>query len=107
MIECEAMASGVYAGPKKCGGTPMRRLWFTAAGLVFLCGFGVLVTPTKGEQPPVPSVLGDKSEKTCGSHGTQIEFVGTPTEAAKQAKKENKLVFVLHVSGHFEDPRFT
>ena len=43
----------------------------------------------------------------CGKHGTSIEFVPTPSEAAQQAKKEGKLVFVLHVSGHFEDPRFT
>jgi hypothetical protein len=33
--------------------------------------------------------------------------VDTPSEAAAQAKKEGKLVFVLHVSGNFEDPRFT
>jgi len=44
---------------------------------------------------------------TCGSHGTSIEFVETPKEAADQAKKAEKLVFVLHVSGDFEDPRFT
>ncbi len=42
-----------------------------------------------------------------GCHGTAVEFVDTPKEAAEQAKKEQKLVFVLHVSGHFEDPRFT
>jgi len=42
-----------------------------------------------------------------GSCGTSIEFVDTPKEAAALAKKEQKLVFVLHVSGHFEDPRFT
>ena len=42
-----------------------------------------------------------------GCHGTKIDFVDTPKEAAAQAKKEQKLVFVLHVSGHFEDPRFT
>jgi hypothetical protein len=29
-----------------------------------------------------------------------------PTAAAK-AKADEKLVFVLHVSGHFEDPKFT
>lgn len=50
----------------------------------------------------------DKATKPeCSSHGTTIEFVDTPTDAAKQAKKEEKLVFVLHVSGNFEDPRFT
>jgi hypothetical protein len=50
---------------------------------------------------------GVKVPPTGGSHGTSIDFVATPTEAAKRAQKEGKLVFVLHVSGHFEDPRFT
>ena len=48
-----------------------------------------------------------KTEGTCGSFGTTVEFVDTPSAAARQAKKEQKLVFVLHVSGNFEDPRFT
>jgi hypothetical protein len=43
---------------------------------------------------------------TCG-HGTKLEFVGSPKEAAAQAKKEQKLVLVLHVSGYFEDPSLT
>ena len=42
-----------------------------------------------------------------GCHGTKIDFVDSPKEAAAQAKKEQKLVLVLHVSGHFEDPRLT
>jgi len=45
------------------------------------------------------------SEATC--HGTAVNFVNTPSEAAQQAKKEEKLVFVLHVSGQFEDPGIT
>lgn len=48
----------------------------------------------------------DKPGETCG-FGTTIHFVDTPKEAAAQAKKEEKLVFILHVSGNFEDPRFT
>lgn len=43
---------------------------------------------------------------TCG-HGTKIDFVETPKEAAAIAKKEQKLVLVLHVSGHFENPGLT
>ena len=43
---------------------------------------------------------------TCG-HGTKIEFVDSPKEAATLAKKQEKLVMVLHVSGHFEDPGLT
>jgi hypothetical protein len=44
--------------------------------------------------------------ETCG-HGTKLDFVESPKEAAAIAKKEQKLVLVLHVSGHFEDPGLT
>ena len=44
--------------------------------------------------------------ETCG-FGTKLEFVDSPKEAASIAKKEQKLVLVLHVSGHFEDPGLT
>ncbi|OWK46578.1 hypothetical protein [Fimbriiglobus ruber] len=44
-------------------------------------------------------------ETTC--FGTAVEFVDTPKVAAATALKQEKLVFVLHVSGNFEDPRFT
>ena len=45
--------------------------------------------------------------ETCGNHGTSVEFRDKIKEAADLAKQEQKLVFVLHVSGNFEDPRFT
>ena len=51
-------------------------------------------------------VAADK-KKDGGCFGTTIDFVDTPKEAAALARKQEKLVFVLHVSGHFEDPRFT
>ena len=74
----------------------MRHLWKLAVGL---CLAACLTTASADE------LKGGKP--TCGSHGTTIDFVDTPNDAAKQANKEEKLVFVLHVSGHFEDPRFT
>ena len=45
----------------------------------------------------------------CGNqtYGTSVKWAGTPSDAATKAKAEEKLVFVLHVSGHFEDPKFT
>ncbi len=43
---------------------------------------------------------------SCG-YGTKIDFVESPKEAAALAKKQEKLVMVLHVSGHFEDPGLT
>ena len=45
-------------------------------------------------------------ETTCG-YGTKIDFMDNPKEAAALAKKQEKLVMVLHVSGHFEDPGLT
>ena len=75
-------------------------LWCTALGLAATGGWSGL---RASEPKPVPA----KAEGSCGSHGTAVEFVDSPKEAAAQAKKEQKLVFVLHVSGLFEDPRFT
>jgi hypothetical protein len=37
----------------------------------------------------------------------QVEFARDPAEAALLAKKERKLMFVLHVSGNFEESKFT
>jgi hypothetical protein len=47
----------------------------------------------------------DKS--SCSSHGTNIDFYDSPSLAARAALKAEKLIFVLHVSGHFEDPGLT
>ncbi len=46
-------------------------------------------------------------EPTCKAYGTAVVFAKTPSEAAKLAAKEEKLVMVLHISGLFEDPDFT
>jgi len=84
------------------GGGISRRLLATTAGfcLAQFLGLGLAL----GGEPAKSKA--DKGE-TCGSFGTSVEFFDTPTDAAKAAKKEQKLVFVLHVSGNFEDPRFT
>jgi hypothetical protein len=45
---------------------------------------------------------------TCsGEYGTSVHFEKTPSLAARKALKEEKLVFVLHVSGNFEESEFT
>ena len=84
-------------------------LWLAAAGLA--PALWLMNTPgsaLKGEpaRAAAPAKPADKDdESSC--HGTALHFVATPSEAAQQAKKEQKLVFVLHVSGHFEDPSLT
>jgi len=47
------------------------------------------------------------STPACESYGTAIEFLSRPDEAARQALQQHKLLFLLHVSGNFEDAKFT
>jgi hypothetical protein len=93
--------------------------WFTAGLGLALCGVlahgSDLVgkDPRTGQTPPavpvpeVKPVEKVKSKPSCGSHGTSVNFLKTPQAAAERALKEEKLVFVLHVSGNFENPKFT
>ena len=69
--------------------------------------------PEKAEAPPViardeakPDLAGDRPAP-CETFGTAVEFARNPQEAARMAGVEHKLTFLLHVSGNFEDDRFT
>ncbi len=42
-----------------------------------------------------------------GRYGTQVDFLDDPAAAAKQALKDKKLLFVLHIAGNFEEAGFT
>jgi hypothetical protein len=77
-------------GQPLIGGIHVTRFLFTLTVAATIVAFGLAA---------------DKKEGGC--FGTTIDFVDTPKEAAALAKKQEKLVFVLHVSGNFEDPRFT
>jgi hypothetical protein len=69
-------------------------LWGTALAL-FLSTTGFAKSPSF------------KEETSCGDYGTSVHFEPTPADAAKAAKKDGRLVMVLHISGHFEDPGLT
>ncbi len=56
---------------------------------------------------PPPAIAGDPVAPSCQRFGTAVDFLSDPTEAARQAGKTKKLLFVLHVSGNFENDRFT
>ena len=47
------------------------------------------------------------TKETCGEYGTKVTFLSSPAAAAKLAEAEEKLVLVLHVSGHFEKSEYT
>jgi hypothetical protein len=59
--------------------------------------------------PPAPPAgcAGGQCAVNDGKYGTSVDFVADPTDAAKQALKEKKLLFVLNISGNFEDDKFT
>jgi hypothetical protein len=66
------------------------------------------------EQPiATPLAVADRAPDRASSrparesYGTAIEFLSQPTEAARQALHENKLLYLLHVSGNFEEAKFT
>jgi hypothetical protein len=66
--------------------------------------------PGTGQPPPQPPPnvkVVEEPATACGNHGTAVHFLATPREAADVARKEEKLVLVLHLSGIFEDTRFT
>lgn len=63
-------------------------------------------TTVARDEPPAPAapVAAPRPPVTCG---TSVEFQASPAEAARRAQQEKKLLFLLHVSGDFEDPGFT
>jgi len=71
---------------------------------------GMPAEPTPEPTPtpaPQPTLLDPAAAAPCGRFGTAIEFVRSPSVAFDRAARERKLVLVLHLAGHFEDPGFT
>jgi hypothetical protein len=88
-----------------------RILLYTAAGLLpalGLLGAGGEALGQKAARAPLGGGIVQPAAPVCsGDHGTNVHFYKSPSEAARAANKEEKLVFVLHISGLFEDPDFT
>ena len=62
-------------------------------------GLGLALVPAAMSKDAKPA----EPQPGCGGYGTSVDFEDTPKAAADKAKKEEKLVFVLHVSGDFEE----
>ena len=80
----------------------MRRLLLRATAALGLC-LALLAGTARADKP----AKGGEEGASCSAYGTSVKFFQTPSEAATQAKKDQKLVFVLHVSGNFENADFT
>jgi hypothetical protein len=98
---------------------PLVRWGAVAAGstLLLVVGVGLVMgrqTPPVPAPPPVPVVspapvcaVPNQCKVEQGTFGTTVQFVRNPAEAGRLAAKEHKLMLVLHVSGNFEEARFT
>lgn len=63
------------------------------------------VAAPKFELAAENNAVGVKRE--CEKFGTDVEFARNPREAGRLAGAQDKLTFILHVSGNFEDAGFT
>jgi hypothetical protein len=69
--------------------------------------------PAVPTQPTVDPLLAASvaepapAEAPCETYGTTVNFFSSQTAAARQAARDKKLQFVLHISGNFEDSKFT
>jgi hypothetical protein len=74
-------------------------------------GTAALVGEPNRPEEPVPNLAAQNPiTQYCSAHTTHdtaVNFLSTPTEAAGKARKNNKLTFLLHISGNFEDTDFT
>ena len=77
------------------------KTWHRHASLSVALSLIVGATAPGKNPAPAPAAA------ACGDYGTSVNFVDSPVEAAKLAKKDGRLVMVLHISGHFEDPGLT
>jgi hypothetical protein len=60
--------------------------------------------PPQPQRVPIAETVPPPKAET---YGTSVLFLGNPAQAAQTARREGKLLFVLHVSGNFEDSCFT
>ena len=66
--------------------------------------------PNQPEAPLASPAVQYQLTQSCSArttHGTNVNILSTPTEAARKARENNKLTFLLHISGNFEDTDFT
>jgi hypothetical protein len=64
----------------------------------------------QGEKAPARPAFNDLNPSilaSCAQVGTGVNLMKDPTEAFKKARAENKLVFMINLSGNLEDQEFT
>jgi hypothetical protein len=62
-----------------------------------------VIVPVANQLPASEVLPNDR----CKTFDTKVRFHPTLADAADEARKAKKMLFVLHISGDFEDPGFT
>jgi hypothetical protein len=62
---------------------------------------------TNEPEQTVPSVVSQLAASCAGDYGTRVKFAKDPQEAFRLAAEQKKIVFLLQLSGNFEDPGLT
>lgn len=63
---------------------------------------------TRPKQHPAPPVVDAAPAQPAGeTYGTQVLFLNDQAMAGDMARHDHKLLFVMHISGNFEDSCFT
>ena len=110
-------SSATSAGTGGVAEAPMPREIVVRTGETEVVSVPVVVpVPVPGESVPVTApvaanfqlpaselVAGDR----CKTFDTKVRFHPTLADAADEAKKGKKMLFVLHLSGDLDDPGFT
>ena len=63
--------------------------------------------PTASLTPTAPMCANGQCPTSLPKYGTTIQWAASPADASQRAEDENKLVFMMHVSGNFKIPGFT
>lgn len=77
---------------------PLAAAWVVGLLSSGWCAPGVAAEPL----PAAVCQAGD-----AGRHGTEVDWVATPEEAAKRAAVEGKLLMLMQISGNFAREEFT
>ncbi|MGH7226278.1 MAG: hypothetical protein ACRELF_23935 [Gemmataceae bacterium] len=63
--------------------------------------------PPAPPRGPGPAAVSTAPQPVGETYGTQVLFLNNQAAAADTARKDHKLLFVMHISGNFEDACFT
>jgi hypothetical protein len=72
--------------------------------VAFLATIATAAKPIDSSKAKVPAIA---APAKCGVYNTALTWYDSPSRAAEEARKQNKMLFVIQVSGNFAREEFT